>query len=438
MERLISIVFVSFFVGCSLFIKSDSFVKERDGSVDKTDTDDLNIIDQIYDVNKKCSTNEDCGEGEFCEFPIGECGGEGRCVPRDSDCDGFQGGVVCGCDGRTYDNDCERRRNGVSKYADGICCDIVNQPPERVCNYGEEVCELYNECVENVTIPRCVDKPVGRCETKGIAPQCDQSYQLYINECYRLYNADMETGCIRCCERLNGIYTCNDIKLPEADICRENRFFCTFPEVSSDTGKSIYYCGMENELSYSDLNRGCNSVIGIEQYCSCSCGCYLAMGGCRIGIIAQGEEYYPGCILYSIFPLNGMVDWLDELLYDNDNNNCTPLIYFEDFNYNNISVASGNGWEFQAEGNILWEIRDSKLRISYIDSGQVSYSATWNIDNIFLGGAIQQNIVKTDTIVVLVKIELRSLQNSDLTISLIDENGVEAVSYTHLTLPTKA
>ena len=28
---------------------------------------------------------------------------------------------VCGCDGRTYGNDCERQAAGVAKWADGTC-----------------------------------------------------------------------------------------------------------------------------------------------------------------------------------------------------------------------------------------------------------------------------------------------------------------------------
>jgi hypothetical protein len=68
------------------------------------------------------STGGACGKSQFCQFPDGSCGagGGGQCVAVPLSCD-LIFGAVCGCDGKTYDNDCARQHAGVSQAHPGAC-----------------------------------------------------------------------------------------------------------------------------------------------------------------------------------------------------------------------------------------------------------------------------------------------------------------------------
>jgi hypothetical protein len=59
----------------------------------------------------------------FCEFPTGMCespGSAGECTPVPVGCDDYWD-PVCGCNGMTYPNDCERQAALVQLLYRGPC-----------------------------------------------------------------------------------------------------------------------------------------------------------------------------------------------------------------------------------------------------------------------------------------------------------------------------
>jgi len=77
------------------------------------------------DVGQPCggSMRLSCGARMWCDWPAGKCNGsdvQGKCADIPAACPKSTRSV-CGCDQRTYVNDCERIRAGVQKDRDGAC-----------------------------------------------------------------------------------------------------------------------------------------------------------------------------------------------------------------------------------------------------------------------------------------------------------------------------
>ena len=67
-----------------------------------------------------CTTNGDCGFGEYCAKDLGDCDGEGVCTVRPRWCLDIWI-PVCGCDGKHYSNGCYAARAGVNVEYMGYC-----------------------------------------------------------------------------------------------------------------------------------------------------------------------------------------------------------------------------------------------------------------------------------------------------------------------------
>ncbi|UCG47892.1 MAG: hypothetical protein JSU94_20735 [Phycisphaerales bacterium] len=177
-----------------------------------------------------CTSNQDCPEGYYCRKAPGGCDSKGECAVRPTICPDVWA-PVCGCDGRTYGNDCEAAAAGVNVLYGGQCkpppCwNTSGCGPGYYCLKAPGDCDGKGQCFERPT--RCQDIQ---------APVCGCDGRTYSNACYAAragVSVDHAGPCVTPCRDNNdcdGGYFCrkNDGDCDGTGLCAARPEIC--PEV---------------------------------------------------------------------------------------------------------------------------------------------------------------------------------------------------------------
>jgi hypothetical protein len=202
----------------------------------------------------------DCPLGQVCDVRSCAAGAAGSCVAVSAVCTA-DWVPVCGCAGKTYWNDCERRAGGTAWSRDGACDATPCEPFIGLgCGTGE-ICAVIG-CVPGMA-GTCAARP-RNCASGG-APACGCDGVTYADPCAAL-DGDMPLNhagacaalpCMPVCETLSGGGTAWRNRCGDTTLCAADCAGCSAVCLLSGTSAEGWY-----SFCFPDLGRdgGCGGT----------------------------------------------------------------------------------------------------------------------------------------------------------------------------------
>jgi hypothetical protein len=180
-------------------------------------------------IDTACRSNDDCESTELCATGICE-NGLGVCIPIPASCDDTVR-YVCGCDGRTYQNDCfaAQARVRLASAEPCLCADNTE------CVEGQ-LCALDDSCSNPGS---CLPEPES-CDPSDTQVVCGCDGMTYDNEC-SAFQAGVRVSALGACDcTTNGDCAsneyCNAMTCDGPGGCEPRPATCPPPEGGAVTG----------------------------------------------------------------------------------------------------------------------------------------------------------------------------------------------------------